>query len=365
MASTVKCPKCGSLIEITDALKSEEREKIIKEIEEQTLQKAKADFEFTLKKAETDAESARESIAKLKSQQDQMFEENKKLKQQKELIELDAKKRILAAEEEIRKDAQSKAEETQRLKFMEMQNQLQGALKSNSELRQKLEQGSQQLQGEVQEMDLKQKLTQSFPDDVIEDVEKGVRGADLSQSVRTRRGNICGIILWESKRTKSWSDDWITKLKDDMRSVAANTPVIVTAVMPKEIPAGLGLLDGVWITKPEHAEGLAFALRDKLIEVAKTKFYSQDRSSKADETYNYVTGHEFVQQIQALAEVYKENMDQIEQEKRAFERIWKAREGQAKRLLTGAVNIYGKVQGIAGITSLPSIPILELDSGQD
>jgi hypothetical protein len=210
---------------------------------------------------------------------------------------------------------------------------------------------------------LKQKLQTAFPDDLVEDVEKGVRGADIRQTVRTKLGNICGVILWESKRTKSWDNDWTVKLKDDMRKEAANTPVIVSAVMPKDIVGGIGMKDGVWVVLPEHAEGLAMAVREKLVEVAKTQYYAKKRGDKAEETYDYVTGHEFVQQIQALAEVYQETLNQIEQERRAFERIWKAREGQAKRLLTGAVNIYGKIQGITGTASLPSIPVLELDSG--
>ncbi len=363
MAGFIVCNQCGNKIEIDAALKDqfreEERRKIIAEVQDEAEKKASAALAFQLKKAKDETGGAIEENRKLRSQLDELLTELKKAKNERDDAKLEAHKLLISEEEKIRIEAQNKAFEEQKLKFAEKDKIINDLKNAVEEARRKADQGSQQLQGEIQELDLKTRLIKSFPDDLIDDVEKGIRGADIRQTVRTKRGHVCGVILWESKRTKSWENDWLITLKDNLRNEAANIPVIVTSAMPKNITLSIGYVDSVWLVKPELAEILGLALRDKLIEVAKSKFFAQDRGNKADAAYEYLTGHEFVQQIQALAEVYKESVDQIDQEKRAFERIWKTREGQAKRLMTGAVNIYGKVQGIAG-AALPAIPILEL-----
>ena len=230
------------------------------------------------------------------------------------------------------------------------------------DLQQKVTQGSQQLQGEVQELDMEEYLRSAFPFDEISPVEKGVRGADICQTVRTNLGNVCGVILWESKHTKAWSDDWASKLKEDLRSSKANIPIIITSILPKSIISGFGLYEGVWVCEPKFVQPIAEIMRLRLIEAAREKFVSQNRVEKSETLYNYIVSHEFRQQVENIVEVYQEMQEQIIKERAAFEKIWKARETQTQRLLTGTAGIVGSMQGIVG-QSLPPVKGLDLLEG--
>lgn len=365
MANTIKCDKCGNEIEIDRILEEKFRHKIEEEIGEKAMGKARQESELAIKRLRDEDTENKERNLRLQKQLEELLEEMKLLKREKDEVELKAKKQMIEEEEKIKQTERKRAEEEARLKIMELQNQLSSAAKVNDDLKRKLEQGSQQSQGEVQELDLKESLSKEFPGDTIEDVEKGVRGADLRQIVKSSGGRECGRILWESKRTKAWTDEWLTKLKDDTRAEGANIPVMVTSVLPKELKTNMGIKEGVWLTVPELALPLARLLRDRLIEVAKQKYFAQNKGDKADLVYEYLTGHEFVQQVQAIGEVYQELIGQIEKERLAYERMWKAREGQVRRIRLSMANIYGQIQGLAGINALPSLAILELDSGKD
>ncbi len=227
------------------------------------------------------------------------------------------------------------------------------------------EQGSQQMQGEVQELDLEEALREAFPQDVIEPVEKGVRGADLRQRVQSSSGRLAGVILWESKRTKNWSDGWLTKLKDDLRAEAANIPIIVSAVLPEEAKSGLGQKDGVWVCKPGMAIAVAHAFRRQLLEVALANAQAQSRGTLADSLYDYVTSHEFRQQIESMVEVYREMKDQIARERIAYEKSWKIREGQVDRMFIGTARVVGSIQGKLGSTAFGPVKGLELLEGPE
>jgi hypothetical protein len=197
--------------------------------------------------------------------------------------------------------------------------------------------------------------------DSIEPIGKGVLGADIRQVVKSPGGKTCGSILWESKRTKAWSDGWITKLKDDMRNDKANIPAIVSETLPEEAKTGMGLKDGVWVCSPKLFTPLAMLLRKSLIDAAYQKFVSDNRQTKAEQIYGYVTSHEFAQQVESMVEVYTSMLEQITKERVAFEKSWKLRESQVHRLLSGVSGIYGQIQGAAG-PALPPIKNLELDS---
>ena len=236
--------------------------------------------------------------------------------------------------------------------------------KAVEEAHRKGAQGSQQLQGEVQELDLEELLKKEFPGDTIEPIGKGVLGADVRQIVRSPRGMDCGHILWESKRTKAWSDSWVDKLKEDLRSDKANIPAIISETLPEEIKTGIGLRNGIWVASPALSLPLAMLLRKALLDSARQKMIAQNQLSKAEELYGYITGHEFAHQVEAMVETYKDMQEQIIRERTAFEKSWKQREAQVGRLLSGVAGIYGSMQGIAG-SSLPTISKLELSSGSD
>ena len=199
---------------------------------------------------------------------------------------------------------------------------------------------------------------------MIEPVGKGVLGADIRHIVKSPMGTVCGTILWESKRTKQWSDGWVTKLKNDVLSDKANIPAIISEVLPEEAKSGIGLINGVWVASSKLAIPLATLLRKSLLDVAKQKKIKENQQSKAEDLYAYVTSHDFQHQVEAMIEIYQDMQNQIQKERVAFERSWKLREQQVNRLLSGVAGMYGSMQGIAG-QSLPSIKQLEFSNALD
>lgn len=371
MTNTIKCPKCGSPVEVTQVLKNQIQEELTKELEEkhqkeleaaknQANEKLLAEVKLLKEESqlkEKKLDEARRAELELRKQKNQLEDEKK-------AFELEKQRQIDKERNLIRQKTITELNEQQRLKDKERDMVIEGLKKSLEDAKRKADQGSQQLQGEVAELDLEGIFRSNFPSDLIEPIAKGTLGADIRQVVRSQRGTYCGKILWESKRTKSWSDSWITKLKDDMRSDKANICAIVTSVIPQEAKKGLGLKDGVWICQPELVVPLALLLRKSLLDAAYQKAVSLNRQTKADQVYLYVTSHEFAQQVESLVDVYLEMKDQIIKERVAFERSWKQREAQVNRLLTGVSGIYGYMQGIAG-SALPQIRKLELTSGEE
>jgi len=359
MANTIKCPSCGEEIEITEALSQTVREDLEKEIrlklEKKIKEESSEEFkilqeELKLKNAKLD--ESRE--AELKLRQDKL-----KLEDEKRSFELEKQRQLDEERNKIRQQTLLEASDSHRLKDMEKDKTISDLKNALEDMQRKANQGSQQLQGEVQELDLEDYLRTTFPQDEINPVGKGVRGADVSQTVKTTLGTICGVILWESKRTKAWVDDWATKLKDDLRSSQANIPVIVSTVLPKNISTGFGFYEGVWVTEPKYIQPLVEILRKNLIDVAREKHNGKDRGTKADMIYSYLTSDAFVQQIQNIIEVHQSMQQEIQKEKAAFEKIWKERESQAQRILVSTAGIYGSIQGVAGHT-LPSVKGLDL-----
>ncbi|MEW6616793.1 MAG: DUF2130 domain-containing protein [Thermodesulfobacteriota bacterium] len=227
--------------------------------------------------------------------------------------------------------------------------------------RRKAEQGSMQTQGEVLELDLEAHLKICFPVDEIEPVPKGMRGADILQKVYSRSGQHCGAIIWETKHTKAWSDGWLSKLKDDQRDVKAEIAVIVTEALPKGINS-FAQLEGVWVTNFMLASSLAEVLREGLIELSQAKLSAIGKNEKVEAIYNYLSGPEFKQKVEAIVEAFKSMKEDLDQEKRAMTRIWAKREKQIERVIMNTAGMYGDMQGIIGAT-LPQIKILEIGAG--
>jgi hypothetical protein len=236
--------------------------------------------------------------------------------------------------------------------------------KAVEEARRKGDQGSQQLQGEVAELDIEITLRNAIPTDVFEPVEKGVLGADIRQIVKTQRGSTCGVILWESKRTKAWSDGWIVKLKQDKLNDKANVAAIVSDVLPEEAKTGMGLKDGIWVCSTRLLVPLALLLHKAIEDTARQKFVSDSRQTHAERIYAVVTSHEFVAQVESMLETYNAMLEQITRERNAFEKSWKLREAQVNHLMSGVSGIMGQLQDAAG-PALPTIKNLELTSGSE
>lgn len=290
---------------------------------------------------------------------------SRELKEKDENREIELERKLTEEREKLKEELGKRYTDEYRLKELEKDKKISDMERLVEELKRKAQQGSMQTQGEVLELDLEQALIMAFPTDDIQPVEKGVKGADIRHVVKTSHGNICGVILWETKRTKAWSDEWIVKLNDDLRAAKAHVPVIVSTVLPKEAESGMGVKDGVWIVSFTLFIPLARILREKLTEVAKEKFYAQNKGGKADQLYGYVTSHEFRQQIEAMLEVYSSMKEQVDRERRAYEKLWSQRTMQIERIFQSTAHIVGSMQGVVGssMSQIKGLELLEIEDG--
>lgn len=327
--------------------------------------KAAAEQELLIASLREDAASEKEASKQLREQLSELMKNLTAEKRARENAELEAAKRLAASEEKIREEVGRQADEKQRLNLAAKEKTITDLQKALDEAQRKAAQGSQQLQGEIMELDLEEALAGAFRDDDVAPVPKGVNGADISHTVKSPRGVTCGIMLWEIKRTKNWVDGWIPKLKEDVRSAKASVAIIVTEVMPKQITEDMGQLNGVWICKPSLAIVLGALLRKSLLDVGLQKALAENRGDKADALYNFVTSHEFIQQIESMVETYSEMTTQVTKERVAYEKLWAQREKQARKLLMGTANIIGSMQGHIGQASMPRIKGLELDTADE
>lgn len=304
-------------------------------------------------------------LAEAQKAQADFVRKERALEDQKRELELTIEKRVNAAREADLQAARTRAQDEVRPKVEEMKLQLTereekiASMQRQIEaLMRKAEQGSQQAQGEAQEMELEALLAARFPRDSIEPVAKGESGADCLQRVMGPAGQACGAILWESKRTKNWSDGWLTKLKDDQRAAKAEVAVLMSHALPKGVDT-FELLDGVWVTHPRAAVPLAMVLRQTLIEVALVRQASEGQDTKMELVYRYLTGPRFFHRLQAIVEAFSSMQSDLASEKRAIMTQWKKREAQIERMTNGTVSLYGELQAIVG-KSLKEIEGLEM-----
>ncbi len=360
MTNTIICPHCHTSIEITQALRGEIEPEIKKQVEAELRKELSEKNSLEMEDLKKQLVEKDKKVSELRSQELSLREEKRKIEEEKKELKLEVARQMDEKRKEWEEAVLKQAAEEHRMKDLEKEKKIADMEKLVEELKRKASQGSQQLQGEVQELDLEESLQNIFVHDTIEPVGKGVRGADIRQIVRTPLGNICGIILWESKRTKAWSSDWVVKLKDDLRAEKANIPIIVSSVLPDEARSGFGYIHGVLVCSFSLVLPIAELLRQRLIDVAREKYIAQNKDKdKADLLYEYVVGHEFRQQIEALVEVYKDMHGQILKERAAFEKIWKTREAQVTKMFTSTAGIVGSMRGRIG-QSLPQVKGLEL-----
>jgi len=288
-------------------------------------------------------------LAEAQKAQAELIRKERVLDDAKRELDLTVEKRVQADLTAERDKARKEAEEELKLKVMEKDQTITAMQKQIEDLRRRAEQGSQQLQGEVQEMELEALLTAKFPRDTIQPVPKGEFGGDVLHRVIGPLNQVCGTILWECKRTKSWSDGWLPKLREDQRAAKAEIAVIISQALPKEVET-FGLIDGVWIADPKVALPLALSLRQTLIEVASARQASEGQQTKMEMVYSYLTGPRFRQRVQAIVEAFSSMKEDLDREKKAIIRQWAKREEQIDRVMQATVGMYGDLQGIAGKT---------------
>ena len=288
-------------------------------------------------------------------------QEKMKLAEEKETFELEKIRQLEEAKVAITIEVSRRATEEQQNVIAQLRKQLSDATKAKDDLARKLEQGSQQLQGEVLELALEENLRMEFPHDEILPVPKGVTGADVIQKVCDRSGRVCGQIVWELKQTKAWSDGWIQKLKDDQRTIKADVAVIVSAVLPEGVK-GFAFREGVWICDIKFSIPLAMSLRMNLESLTRERAMSVGKNEKMEFLYAYLTGVEFKQRVEAIVEAFTSMEEGLRKERIAYERIWAEREKQIRKVISNTVGMYGD---LGGLVTLPHIKTLELGSGDE
>jgi hypothetical protein len=405
----IKCPNCGTSIDVQDILAHQLEEEIKQKYQSQIaeekkkyeagqekLNEEKLEFEkkkkqenelfqerldIQLKEGKKEIESKLK--LKLKEEQSEQFDalqkelnekseqikelnrtkaEIEKLKREKselkEIAEAESQKKLneilIAEKEKIKKSEEDKNE----LRFKEMQKQLEDQKKLTEEMKRKQEQGSMQLQGEVQELAIEEWLASKFPLDTIEEIKKGARGGDCIQIVHSRTEQNCGTIYYESKRTKDFQPSWIEKFKADIRDRGANIGVLVTEVMPSDMDR-MGLKNGIWICNYEEFKGLCAVLREGILQVNNAVITQENKGDKMDLLYDYLTSSTFRMQIEAIVEGFTQMKSDLDSEKRSMQRIWKQREKQIDKVTTNTIDMYGSIKGIAG-NAIQSVKALEL-----
>lgn len=323
-------------------------------------EKAKEEMDLQLKDKSNELEELRKQN---KALQEQLLEINKMMRQIKnenESKRVEMEKRLLEAEEKIRGEEKKKMDEEYKLKIMEKDKKLDDAMKMVEEYKRKLEQGSQQLQGEVLELELENTMKRNFPYDVIKEVPKGVRGADILQVVKNSYGREVGTIVWELKRTKSWSEGWIAKLKEDQRTLKADLAVIVTQVLPDGVANFAPRSEGneVWVSDYQSMMGLAIVLRDSLLKVAAVKQSVVGKQDKKEVLWNYLTGIEFKQRLDAVNEAIILREEILAKEQKWFTNKWAAEKKSLELLKNNLIGMHGDLQGIMG-KSMPEMEELK------
>lgn len=407
----INCPNCGTAIDVNDILAHQ--------LEEQIKQKYQAQLsvqrdEFS--KKQRDLLVDKEAFEAKKLRENELFQEkvDVKIKQEKALIEQKLKQQLVLEQQDqfqlLQKELNEKSEQIKELnltkaeieklkrekselkeaieaesqlklnqlileekekirkieedknelRVKELLKQLEDQKKLTEEMKRKQEQGSMQLQGEVQELAIEEWLAAQFPLDTIDEIKKGARGGDCIQTVHTRQQQNCGTIYYESKRTKDFQPSWIEKFKADIREKSADIGVLVTDVLPSDM-ARMGLKDGIWICTFEEFKGLCTVLRETLIRLNTSLVSQENKGDKMHLLYDFLTSNTFRMQVEAIVEGFSQMKADLETEKRSMQRIWKQREKQIEKVIVNTIDMYGSVRGIAG-NAVQAVKALELES---
>jgi hypothetical protein len=392
---SIECPNCGHAIPVSEVLSHQIAERaraesnaeiaklknsLVRKEQEIRDRESKVDEAVKARVAALTAEIQREArekargsvsteIADLKNQLAEASQQRdvaqkaelearkraRELDERAKNLDLEAARKIDTERQKIQEEATRRADEQYQLKLAEKEKQIQDAKRANDELKRKLEQGSQQAQGEVLELQLEELLRSTFPMDQIEPVPKGFNGADIVQKVMSRSGRVCGTIVWESKRTKVFSEPWLQKLKDDQRKLTAEIAVLVSEALPRDCSTFVYMND-VWVSNPQCAVSLAAALRMQLANVAVARTAAAGAKQKSEILYEYVVAStQFRQRVEAIAEAFIGMQAGLQEEKRTTQRQWAKREKQIEQVISNTAGMYGELQALTGLPDIPAL----------
>jgi hypothetical protein len=397
-ADIIECPTCGESIDVSSALTERLRKENEAELAEARKAIKKAENELTTREANLQgaieeklkdrmaserkslkAEIEKETADQVQSMQEELDEKSAKVKELNKLraehgklerqvqemadeYEAKEQEKIALEVKKVKAEAALKAQEDAQMKLKEREKTIEDLRDALKAANKRAEQGSMQLQGEVQELAIEEWLQEAFPLDDVEEIKKGARGGDCLQHVNTRSKLRCGSIYYESKRTKTFQPSWIGKFKEDMRQKGADIGVLVTEAMPADMES-MGQVDGIWVCTFAEFKSLAVVLRATVIKLDMAVESSKNRGEKMGMLYDYMTGPEFKLTIESIVEGIGSMHADLESEKRSMRRIWKKREKQIEKVILSTTDMYGAIQGIAGLKALPSMSALELPEG--
>jgi hypothetical protein len=333
---------------------SEEKKIIQQSLEENIRKDLLGDFENRLSLLQQSNEEQQEKLKAARQRELEFLQKEKMLNDKEAELELSLQRQLQEERtriaEEIRRQEEQKNQSREtdfQFRLKELEKQLEDQKKLAEEMKRRADQGSMQLQGEVQELALEKLLQAAFPFDLVDPIGKGVRGADCMLSIRNPSGQECGKIIYESKRTKNFETDWVDKLKNDMRQQGAQVAILVTRVMPRDMSC-FGEKNGVWICNFSEVKALTEVLRDGLIRIFQASRNQQNKGDKMQLLYDYLTSSEFSEQWKAIREGFSSMKMSIQRERDMMEKLWKTREKQLEKVLLNAAHIKGSMEGISG-----------------
>jgi len=348
---TIVCPKCGVEIPLTDALLYPFQQEWKKQLEPELRQKLDAEKREEVKELQTELEEKSKKLEEAQSYERKLRKERKEVEDREKNLDLEVARKL--------DEARKKIGEQYDIKLVEKDKQISGMKRQIDELERKSEQISPQIKGDALQYELDRMLEESFPEDEVEVIKRGVKGADIVQRVKDRDNRLCGTILWESKNTRRWNDSWIEKLKNDQRAQKADIAVLASVAIPEDIQ-NFGMKEGVWVTCLPLACCLADVLRFSIIELAANKLALVSKDQKIETLYTYFASPQFKQRIEPIVEALSSMQAQTNRERQAMERIWAEREKEIEKAIKGAAGFYGDIRGIIGRAFLPEIDRLQL-----
>jgi hypothetical protein len=382
---TITCPHCGQSISVDEVLTHQLQDKLKQELVAETsaqtakrVQEAEAAArtaaeqrfaqqreasEVQLRQLQQDAAEKDRKLQAMSEQELALRREKNQLEERERQLALEVQRQVDAQRQELRTSIAKEIEEKAHFAAAQKDKQLDDMRRQLAEAQRVAQQGSQQSQGEVVELELEQLLARLCPLDTIAPVGKGVNGADIIQTVHDRSGAVAGKIVWELKNTKAWSQGWIAKLKEDQRRETAEIAVLITSVLPDGIK-DFGLVDGVWVGSISCVAGLAAVLRGGLLEIATVRQQGENKQEKVGVLYQYLTGVSFSQRVQTVVEAYSAMRESLQKEKLVYTKIWASREKQLESASMAMAGMWGDLEGLMG-PALPKIEVLSLDEGAD
>ncbi len=358
MSEVIKCPECGHDIELDKAMAKKAAIGIEKEIAKRVAEAEKK----AQSEANVETQKLRCQLDEANKRELQLRKDRTELEQRAKDIDLEVQRKLDEEKSSLESRISSRIVEDHRAKDAEKDKKLADTLAQVEDLKRRMEQGSQQAQGETFEAELEDLLRIEFPFDVIDPVSPGVKGGDILHTFKTKTGVECGKMLWEIKRTKTWSEGWITKVKSDARNCKADVCLIASEALPKGVDT-FQEVDAVWVASPTSCLPLAHAIRQGMLRTAKERYMQAGKQDKAILIYEYFTGIEFKGRVEAIIESYRVMKSDLDSEKRAMEKVWAKREKQISMVTVSLAGMHGEIEAIAA-GEMQAIPALQLEGGK-